>query len=200
MFKLRNLLFSLMLLLVSVPCYADRKIHAVYFPASYYYLQLANPSPVAQTVGVTFSSSGFRMKRGGFPSEYFYLLGPAATIQNGDSSPTGIAGQLVSCGSANLSNTCTLTNNNRYTIPAGGFLRVGTMSEPCAGTWLGDAGVSGNCRAWTTSSTVGVMVTIEVIGDAGFLIGSGMSFADVSNSTVQADKAFMNEINGGRPF
>ncbi len=200
MFNLRNLFLSLMLLLVSVPCYADRKIYAVYFPASYYYLQLANPSSVAQTVGVTFSSSGFRMKRGGFPSEYFNLLGPAGTIQNGDSSPTGIAGQLVSCGSTNLSNTCTLTNNNRYTIPAGGFLRVGTMSETCTGTWLGDAGLSGNCRAWSTSSTVGVMVTIQVIGDAGFLIGTGMSYMDVSNSTTQLDQVQTIEINGGRPF
>lgn len=184
----------------SAAAFADRKVTAIFFPASYYYLQLANPSTVAQEVRVTFQSSGFRMKRGGFPSEYFHLLGPSAQILNGDSTPTGVAGQLVTCDASNLSYTCTLTNGNRYTIPAGGFLRVGTMSEPCPGTWLGDAGVSGACRAWSTSSTIGVMVTIEVVGDSGFIIGTGMSFSDVSNATIHADKAFPVPINGGRPF
>lgn len=206
--KMRKEYFlSLFLMLLASEALADRKVFAVYFPASYYYLQLANPSPVAQTVAVTFSSSGFRLKRGGFPSgstnsttDYFALLGPAATIQNGDTLPTGLAGQLVTCGSSNLSNTCTLTNGNRYTIPSGGFLRLGTMSEPCAGAWLGDAGLSGACRAWSTSSTVGVMVTIEVFGDDGYVIGNGMSYYDVSNATVHADKAFPVQINGGRPF
>lgn len=200
MFSVRHALVSAGIFLLSSKGYADRKVYAIFFPASYYYLQLANPSSVSQTVGVTFKSSGFRMKRGGFPSEYFNLLGPAGTIQNGDSSPTGIAGEQVDCGVGNLNTTCTLKNNNRYTIPPGGFLRVGTMSEPCGGNWLGDAGVSGNCRAWSTSSTLGVMVTIDVVGDAGFLIGTGMSFADVSNATVHADKAFTTQINGGRPF
>jgi len=179
---------------------ADRKVYALFLPASYYYLQLANPSPVAQTVAVTFSSSGFKLKRGGFPSEFFNLLGPTGTILNGDTTPTGIAGQLITCGNTNLSNTCTLTNSNRYTIPAGGFLRVGTMSEPCSGTWLGDAGVSGACRGWSTSSTIGVLVTIEVFGDDGFVLGNGVSYYDVSNATIQVDKIFPVQINGGRPF
>ena len=151
------ILMSVVLLFKASLGFADRKVIALYFPASYYYLQLANPSNVPQTVAVTFVSSGFRLKRGGFPSEHFNILGPSATIMNGDTGPTGIAGRLITCGASNLGNTCTLTNNNRYTIPAGGFLRLGTMSEPCAGTWLGDAGVSGACRAWSTSSTIAVI-------------------------------------------